>query len=469
MKKPKAAVDDLLTVLGTLRKHRGAEAVDRKIGLSSEKVRARLRGATAMTVEDLCAFLAGMKLDPVELAAWMAAGFHPEVYLHELERKKPAQVRHVRELIAREPKERYGAEEIDHMAEGLEVRRLFNVGGAREEALEILRAAGRRPEVVGPESLCEAWGILGAIQRGRGRHSSAAWCLRKALVVGGAGQVSTVRRTSILQRVAYLMGYRGDFERAGQTLEVASLIAAKGKDRRAAGRVLVSLGGFHGRASRLDDSIDAYEMSLLLLPTDDWHLRFTAHHGLGLSWAFRGDLRESLMQLEKALKVFDPMPVAPPIMKYGALWLRAEVLMLREDLPASRRDLEAVREIYIAERMRPIDIALVSLRLAKVLLLEGKLPELQELTDQMFGLLGPIERQNEIISGVYAEFMNLSLQGELTVELLEGFYRKMHGDAEQAPPLLPIRVRGGSPGPGVKGASSRNRDPAGRLSRSKDR
>jgi tetratricopeptide (TPR) repeat protein len=370
-------------------------------------------------------------------------------------------VRHVRELVAREPKENYGAEEIEWIAEGLEVRRLFDAGAAREEALEILRTAGRRPKVVGSESLCEAWGILGAIQRSQGRYSSAAWCLRKALVVGGAGQVSTVRRTTTLQRVAYLISDQGDLEKACEVLELGRALAAKVGDWGAVGRLLVSTGVLLVKRSCLDEAIDAYERSLLCLPAEEWHGHFSAYQGLGVSWAYRGDLKRALEQLNNALRVLDALQAPPPIIKSVVVWLKAEILMLRNELPAAERDFRTAREIYVAQRMRALDIALVSLRLAKVLLLEGKLAELKELTDQMFALLGPIERQNEIISGVYAEFMNLSLQGELTVELLEGFYRKMHGDAEQAPPLLPIRARGSSPGPGVKGPSSKNRDPAG--------
>ena len=63
----------------------------------------------------------------MEFAAWRQAGFHPEVYLRDLARKGPNQVRHVREQAAREPVNESSPEEIRERADGLEVlRRIRN-------------------------------------------------------------------------------------------------------------------------------------------------------------------------------------------------------------------------------------------------------------------------------------------------------------------------------------------------------
>ncbi len=468
MEKPKPETDDILDVLAVLRKHRGGKTVDRPSGMTTDKIRSRLRGETHLTVVDLSALLASMGVDPVEFAAWRAAGFHPEVYLRELEKKRPSQVRHLRALAARTPVQEYSAEEIRRQAEGLEELRLFDVDAALQGALEILRTAEHRPAMVDRDSLCEAWGIVGAIQRSRGRGASAAYGLLQALVVGGAGQVSTLRRTSTLQRVAYLMGYEGDLDLSEQVLDIARLIGVREKDWQAVGRVMVSWGGFVGRGGRLGESIDAYSTSLQLLPPGEWYGRFSAYQGLGVSWAFRGDLDESLTQLEKALEVLEPVAVAPPIIRYGALWLRAEILMLRGNLSAARSDFQRVKEIFVARGMTPIDIALVSLRLAKILLLEGNRVEFHQISRQMFALLRAIERQNGLLSAAYAEFMNLTVQGKVTVEFLESLYRKMHGSAAAAPPLLPLT---GSPRPGVgqtEPGPTGNRLLEGRTDRSTD-
>ncbi len=445
MKKPKAEVDDILEVLAVLRKHRGGGKVDRAIGMSTEKVVSRLRGETHLTVGDLSALLAGMEVDPVEFAAWMDAGFHPEVYLRKLARKRPGQVRHLRALATRAPAEGYSAEEIWEKADGLEMLRLFDVDAAREGALEVLRTAEHRPGVVGRDSVCEAWGIVGAIQRGRGRYSSSAYCLRRSLVIGGPGDVPTVRRALIFQRLAYLVSDQGDFEQADQVLGVALLTSTKAKDWRAVARVLVSMGVLNGKRDRLDESIEAYERSLRMLLAEEWLYRFSAYQGLGISWTFRGKLSKALVQLNHALGVVGALSSPSPMIKCVVLWLRAEILLLRQELPAAKTDFEAVRQIFLAQEMRPIDIALVSLRLAKILILEGGHAELDELTRQMFSLLGPIERQNKLASGAFSEFMNLTLRGELTADFLERLYRKMHGGAQTAPPLLPPKMRRRSP------------------------
>ncbi len=467
MEGPKAQTDGILEVLATLRRHRGAAAVDRASGLSSAKVRSRLRGETALTVGELSALLGGLEVDPVEFAAWREAGFHPEAYLRQLAAKRPTQVRHIRDLAAREPARRSTAEEIREQAEGLEVLRLFDVAAAREGALEVLRTAEHRPEVVDRESVCEAWGIVGAIQRSRGRSASAAHGLLKALVVGGAGQVSTVRRTSTLQRVAYLMSYEGNFEQAEGVLEGGRLIGVRALDWRAVGRVLVSLGALLGRVGRLEESIDAHETSLRLLPAAEWHLRFAAYQGLGLSWASRGDLQSALTKLDSALEVLECLESAPPSIKCWVLWLRAEILLARQDLPAAELGFKAVRTIYIAQGMSSIDIAVVSLRLAKVMLLQGEFAELKELAHQMFVLLGRIERESRLVSGAFASFLRLGVRGELTAEFLESLYRRMHGSAKEAPPLLSLTEHSGPTGARVKDRSTPGRSLAGRQDRHK--
>ncbi len=436
MEEPKTQTDDILDVLATLRQHRGARAVDRASGLDSAKVRSRLRGDSILTAGELSALVAGLGVDPVEFAAWRQAGFHPEVYLRDLARSGPNQVRHVRELAAREPATESSAAEVRERADGLEVLRLFDVKAARREAFEVLRTAEHRPEAVDRDSLCEAWGIVGAIQRSCGRSASAAYGLLRALVVGGAGRVAPVRRTSALQRVAFLMSYEGDFGLGEQVLEVARLIGARGQDWRAVGRVLVSLGGLLGKTGRLDASIDAHQTSLLLLPPAEWHLRFAAYQGLGLSWVSRGRLRCALAQLDSALEVLEGLPSAPPAIKCWALWLRAEILLAREDLPAAESGFRAVSDIYKAQKSGPTDIAVVSLRLAKALLLQGKIAQLGELAREMVVLLGPIERQNRLVSGAFASFLRLGVRGELTAEFLESLYRRLHGSAREAPPLL---------------------------------
>ncbi len=303
-------MDDLLGVLWTLRKHRGGEKVDRAAGMSSAAVRARLRGARQLTVDDLAALLAGMKIDPVEFAAWRTAGFHPEVYLRELEKAEPSQVRHLRQLAARAPAEEHGAEEIRRQAGGLEVLRLVDADAARERALEILRTAARRPEAVDRENRCEAWGTVGAIQRRRGTTSSAAFCLRQALVLGIAGEVSTLRRASTLQRLAYLMSDQGDLEQAEQVLQVARVIAVG--DGYAIGRILVSEGALLERMGRLEDAVAAYETSLAWIPAHAWHYRLAALRGLGVSQALRGNPGEALAQLDRVLALVDALLLPSP-------------------------------------------------------------------------------------------------------------------------------------------------------------
>ena len=369
-----------------------------------------------------------MEIDPADFLAFVRADFNPEVRLHLLGKESPGQVRYLkRDLLSKPPAADYSPDELGQMAEGLEELRILDMDSARAEAVEILRTMRQRPGSVDPHDECEAWGIVGTIQRDRGRYSSAAYCLGRALQIPGA------RRVSTLQRVAYLLSDLGEFDSASRVLDVAAMTVAQRRNWPDLGRLLVSQGALYGRTGDLREAIRSYKTSLSLLPSSLWYGRFAASHGLGLAYATLGETEEALEHLGDALQETEG---SSALVQWGALWLRAEILLRTGRLQAARQDLTVAREILLSKSMSPLDIALVSIRLVHVLFLQEEPDELYELATQMLSMLEPIQQQNALLAGTYAHFPRLAIRGELTADLIDSVYRKMHQGSQQAPPLL---------------------------------
>ena len=86
-------------------------------------------------------------------------------------------------------------------------------------------------------------------------------------------------------------------------------------------------------------------------------------------------------------------------------------------LEAAQTALREARRGFV-EQGDPLDVALVSLRLAKALFLAGDIRQMQRLAAEMLRLLKPLEK-NRIASAAIHEFTRASLSGEVTLELLE--------------------------------------------------
>ncbi len=430
MSNPKDDVARILSDLTVLRQLRGCQKVDRKLGRSSSQVRRLLTGQVGLKVGDFFRLLDVMDIDRQEFFAWSEAGFYPEVYLRELEKKNEDQARYMtRTQLAKPPEKEYSDREIREKAEGLEEGRLLDMEAAWRDALEVLRSAQLR--AVEPQHECEAWGIAGSIQRDRGRYSSSAYCLRRALVIPG------VDRTPTLRRVAKLLSDQGEFGDALKVLDVAMRMGVAARDWPGVSRTLISEGALRSNTGEPIKATGAYETSLVLLPADEWHGRFSALQGLGLCWIHRGDIDKALEYLEEALGLLEDVGT-PPLIRSWALWPKAEIHLYRQELKPAETDFSNLKQIYTDASMSALDVALASLRLAKVLFLAGKHSAVWSLTKEMLSLLERLQKENKLLAGAFAQFLRLAMGGNLTADLLEKIYRVMRKGAKKAPPLLQV-------------------------------
>jgi hypothetical protein len=76
----------------------------------------------------------------------------------------------------------------------------------------------------------------------------------------------------------------------------------------------------------------------------------------------------------------------------------------------------------------PIDVALVSLRIAKALFMAGRMAKIRALAAEMMRLLKPLAK-HKVAAGAVYEFIGAALGGEVAMELLDSIYRKVEKDA----------------------------------------
>jgi hypothetical protein len=90
------------------------------------------------------------------------------------------------------------------------------------------------------------------------------------------------------------------------------------------------------------------------------------------------------------------------------------------------------------------EVALVSLRLTQVYLLQGDRRRLGDLLKEMLYQLRDIERMNKVLGAAYGEFLAEATRGQISAEVLDHLYHTMRGGAQHAPPFLPASLRSSS-------------------------
>ncbi len=401
------------------------------LGVGEGQVSKRFSGKVRCSLDDALKMLELMEVDPKEFFEGVDGGFHAELYLARLEKKFKGQVKYGKyDLLRQSPSRPYKAEELPEAAEGLHELRLMDAHAARAQALDILRTDFHYRVSKDPRPQVLARVTLATIFRTEGYYGRTAFFLRTALRLAGSDGSLKGR---VLQAVMTLASYQGDSREAMAAIKSALSEYAHAFDSAGEGRALVSLGVLYRTLNSFRRSIQSYRAALSLLPADQWCDRFFVFHGLGIAWIYCKNPREALVNLQLALNEIESKDV--PLMRSLALWLRGEI-QLAPAPDSALEDFLAVREACRARKVDPVVLALISLRIAKAYLLLERHDDLRNLISEAYCLLASIRRTNKLLAGTFREFLNLGLREELTVEILEYFYRKMHEGAEQAPPLI---------------------------------
>ena len=74
-------------------------------------------------------------------------------------------------------------------------------------------------------------------------------------------------------------------------------------------------------------------------------------------------------------------------------------------------------------------MALISLRLAKTLLLAGKTREVRQLAADLLELLEPLQEENRLAAGIVRELAKKALVEDVTVDFLDRAHEKVYASA----------------------------------------
>jgi hypothetical protein len=154
---------------------RQLEELDRRMGRTEGHTARMLRGENGMSVGDVLKLPAALEIEPGEFFR-SAFGFSVEIHLWKLSRQTPGQIQEVRRKLARASEGCRVLDDLRRRVEGLEDLRFSDPDAAEAECLRILGAANADLECDG-----EAWGVLAALYRVRGKFSAAALAVLHAL------------------------------------------------------------------------------------------------------------------------------------------------------------------------------------------------------------------------------------------------------------------------------------------------
>jgi len=298
---------------------------------------------------------------------------------------------------------------------------------ALRSAERVLLAAvsrlGEEPTAGNVDFVCRALGALAAAYRVHARFGSAARCLRIGFRLCAAGGLSATR-ADLLLRTCYLLADHGEYHLAVELARQASDEHLMLKDEEGIGRALVVRAIMQDRLGQRAAAIKAYRLSLDYLPDDDWLRRYACLHGLGLICTRLGRLGEARRWVAEAAKVHKAR--GGPNW-WRLVWLHGDIALAENDLESAARLLREARDGFL-DLGNPFDVAIVSLRLAKVLFLAGRVEEMHELASEMMRLLKPLEK-HKIAGGAVYEFTCAALAGRVTDKLLDSIYLEVEKDA----------------------------------------
>ncbi|MEE8523616.1 MAG: hypothetical protein V3T72_06760 [Thermoanaerobaculia bacterium] len=403
-------------------------------GLSAAGVSQRLAGNPPALSDQVEITLAELGLDFEEFCLGVATRFHPELELHAfIEPARRAVGRFQDRLLKRAPKRRYSPAELAEMVGGLETLRFRDARDARRRAVEILRSGALEPDVAG-----EAWGVLGVLYRHRGHTAIAAFCLLQALRSGASPTV----KARTLQRIAMLLLFNAG--KPGQALQAigrARKIYRLAEDGSGVGKTYVDEAVVHSNCGEHRLARRADRKALRYLDEEDRENFFAALQGLAVAAVFLGDAAEGFRYLEKAAAALAD-DACSRYLCTTVRWLQGELSLLLGQYGEAAEHFVAVWDALLDLDIGPLEVTLISLRVAKAYWLQGDREGSRQILQDLVSREKAARRSNPLLAPVLSELLRESAEGTATAELLEETYRKLREGTSSGPPLLPSSLPG---------------------------
>jgi tetratricopeptide (TPR) repeat protein len=392
----------------------------------------RLAGNPGVSSEQVEITLAELGLDPVEFHLGVATRFHPELELEVFTKPRQRAVTRFLNRIRQQPlSHRYSPAKLAEMTADLERLRFRKAGAARNRAFEILRCGDLEPDVA-----AEAWGVLGVLQRHRGYVALAACSLTQAL----RSRPSPTVRARTLQRVAMLLFFNaGRPDQACQAIGRARALYLQAGDLAGVGKTFVDEAVVHSNCGEYRLARRAHLTALRLLPDDSLINRFAALQGLAVAAVFLGDVEEAFHHLQLAMAAL-PEDASWLYHRASVRWLQGELSLLLGQYEQASEHFAAVWDAFLDLNFGPLEMTLISLRIAKTCWLQGDRPALRQSLQELVVREHQVQRSHPLVAPVLGELLRQSAEGAVTAELLDEVYLKIREGAQSAPPLLPDRL-----------------------------
>lgn len=450
--------------------HGAAAEIDQKLGRAEGYLGRVLRGEVRLPVEMLFRILTVLGSDPAEFfsrvcgprqvnAPWLLARLECQGRQRKID---PLLQKVEHDLLHLEYKEEDSAEQacgespIETLLKNLEeldclrfTRPSETKQGSNQALAEAIQLAEENPSLRCLEVLCLALGVVASIHRIDARFQTAAQALRLAFSLVEAGQLKVVSRAGaerlmatraqLLQRASYLIRDQGDYTSALELARQTSDLYLQLDDRAGIGKSLVDRALVLSFQGEFFEALRAYRKSLDYLNGEHWRNRFSAFQGMGQLYTQLGRINEAQENCAKARKTH--------LSREGQnwwrlIWLQGEIALKEKDLGKAEECFQSVRGSFI-HQSNALDSAAVSLRLAKVFLLQDRHLDVQNLASEMIMLLKPLRKQ-KMASAAIHEFARAALTGQVTVAFLDKLCRKIkHSNGFLRIGLTPSSAAGG--------------------------
>ena len=415
--------------------HGSAAAIDQQIGKSEGYLGRVLRGEIGLQTEMMFRVMDALEIDPTAFFATLTGlKRDPERCLDRLARgladksetpfiRVPETFqRHLDGVLNGQPElPAEAAPSLDpsiwsERLQDLDAQRFVDPEAARDRLAqwlpEILRSNGHAADEHQRAVLVRALGIAASVERVAGRARYAVRYLRAALSMESSR--SSPQFAELLQRGCYQMGDQGDYATALDLALQATDIYLQAGDLYGVGRSLVDRAVMAFKVETPQATLDLYRAGLRYLPDQAWQNRFAALQGMGMTHLNLGQVDEAERCARLAARVHR---TEKGLNWWRLVWLQAEVAFRQHDLPRAMRLYGDVREAFEAWG-HALDAALLSLQMARVLVVSGKLQDMQHLAARTLSLLKPL-RRHPIACAVLNDFARLALTGELSVQWIE--------------------------------------------------
>lgn len=271
-----------------------------------------------------------------------------------------------------------------------DVERAVELGELAVEVAELLEEAGySRGQANDARAL--AWAALANAHRVASDLPTADRALRQALALSREGSGDPVVQAELLSLEGSLRMNQARFKEARQVLEAAAESFARQGDRESEARALTKVGKALGDSGMSEEAVGVLERAEGLLDGDGLELqRLYARQLRAMVLADSGRASEARELLERIRPVW--IREAPGFAnQQRLLWLDGRISWSEGDLAAAEAKLLEVRAGW-EERDELYELALVSLDLATIYLVQGRTAEVKDLATGML----PVFRSQDV-------------------------------------------------------------------------